>query len=710
MPLVNHRARALLLLCLFALALSPGLAAAQSTTPRTGAFIAYQCQFQPETNTATVNAVLMGADGQPIPTGTYQVSVTAGSSAQPLPSTAFQVARLDQRPPLQMILVLDITDTVPVDEVVAAISAHLIPGLLPEDRLALLTFSEEIFPITQFYTDKNRLVADHLTGLIPLGGDNRLYDSMLQAATAFPANNPARRVMLVITDSGRRELVQAADQDIITAARRGKVQIYPVGFYSRDRTDDAALQTIALSTGGFSWVYNEPRNSRASIAEAVAQFLDETIRTLNSEILLTVNMQGQTADVNGFVPLTINISTNNDSSLSDQINCPYRALQHSITFLDTIDTSRPVTGRVDIGVTVQSDMNNDSTRVVFRLNNVVARSSTSTVYTFNAAENYPGYYTIEAQLWDTNNATLATTPTTLRLYAQQTLALRVIGDPVSLSGSVQFEVTSNPIFILPAAQINVATTANPAALFPLGTAVFQPDGRAVLQVDNIETIIDRLFPARTAGDTFQFSAAVPGVAPDDPNLAYSAPLTLALTPPAQAETPAEVIPSPITSIPPLIAAVNEQWVPPAMIAGLVALNLLLSRLIRRRRITRMINVPDNHDLSPQLMSITLRRGDIKQSHTLTRKTVTIGRGSSNDINLGDDPNISRQHGVIMWRRQNWYYTNRKPQISTKINGKRYRGLILYKLESVTEIEIGSTLMIFHSNAQQDVSDFIKTNL
>ena len=64
----------------------------------------------------------------------------------------------------------------------------------------------------------------------------------------------------------------------------------------------------------------------------------------------------------------------------------------------------------------------------------------------------------------------------------------------------------------------------------------------------------------------------------------------------------------------------------------------------------------------------------------------------------------------MWRRQNWYYTNRKPQISTKINGKRYRGLILYKLESVTEIEIGSTLMIFHSNAQQDVSDFIKTNL
>jgi pSer/pThr/pTyr-binding forkhead associated (FHA) protein len=124
----------------------------------------------------------------------------------------------------------------------------------------------------------------------------------------------------------------------------------------------------------------------------------------------------------------------------------------------------------------------------------------------------------------------------------------------------------------------------------------------------------------------------------------------------------------------------------------------------------MINNPDHHELSPQVMTVTVHRGDTRRPHTLTKKTVFIGRGSSNDINLGDDPNISRQHGVIMWRRRAWYYSNRKGQVSARINGRRYKGLILYKLEPVTEIEIGATLLLFHSSAQQDVSDFIKTNL
>jgi hypothetical protein len=174
------------------------------------------------------------------------------------------------------------------------------------------------------------------------------------------------------------------------------------------------------------------------------------------------------------------------------------------------------------------------------------------------------------------------------------------------------------------------------------------------------------------------------------------------------------IPDAAVSIPAAVVErinnINDQWVPPAAIIGLLALNLLLYRMIGRRRIMKLITTPDNIDLSPQLMNITMRRGDIKQSHTLTRKTVNVGRGSTNDINLGDDPNISRQHGAIIWRKNNWWYSNRKKDTMAKINGKKVRGLHLVKLEPVTEIEIGQTLLVFHSNAQQDVSDFIKTNL
>jgi hypothetical protein len=154
----------------------------------------------------------------------------------------------------------------------------------------------------------------------------------------------------------------------------------------------------------------------------------------------------------------------------------------------------------------------------------------------------------------------------------------------------------------------------------------------------------------------------------------------------------------------------DRTVPILIIVGLAALNILLFRMIGRRKILRIISNPDDYELSPQLMTITVRRGDIKQPYTLTKKTVFIGRGSSNDINLGDDPNISRQHGVVIWRNQRWYYSNRKGQAAARIDGKRYRGYALRELIPVSELEIGSALLIFHSNAQQDISDFIKTNL
>jgi len=690
---------------------------AAQDAPRTGAFVAYQCTFQAETNTAQINAVLMGSDGLPIPTGTYQVAVSAGDTPQPVDNTRVKIERLEERPPLQMILVLDITDTVPITEIVNAVSGQLFPGLGAQDKVALLTFSEEIAPLTQFYTDKGRLVSDHMTDLLVLGGDNRLYDSLLEAVSSFPANTGGRKVVVAITDSGRRALVQAADADIVKAANREKIQLYPVGFYSRDRTDDAALQALAQATSGYSWLYTETPNSRASIGEAVSKFLDETVTTLNSEVLITVNMQGQTPNSSGLVPLKIDISTNNDSSLSDTVNCPFQTLQHTIAFNTDIDPAEPITSTVDIGVTVQSDLTSASTKVVFRVNDEIAQSGSSTTYTFNAAERYPGYYTIEAQLWDTNNATLATTETKLRLYAQQQLALRVVGDPTVLSGTVQFEVSSNPAYALPAAQITVAPVQNPAGVVKLGDAVFQQDGKATLQVDNIQGVIDQLYPNRLPTDTYEISAAVPGATPGDPKLAFSSPLTVTLPVSEQASAPTDTavttpvpVPEFVPSVVERISTIDDRWVAPAAIIGLVALNLLLSRLIRRRRVLKLINTPDNYDLSPQLMNITVRRGDIKQSHTLTRKTVNVGRGSANDINLGDDPNVSRQHGVIIWRKEKWFYTNRKPETVTKINGKKIRGLQLVELEPVTEIEIGQTLLVFHSNAQQDVSDFIKTNL
>jgi von Willebrand factor type A domain/FHA domain len=665
------------------------------------AFLPYQCTFDTQTNSAQIRAVLMGSNGQPIPSSSYTLQITPEGSDQPLAAEKVTVASVSDRPPLQMILVLDITETIPIEQIVDAISTHLAPQLEVQDQVALLAFSETISPLTQFYTDKNRLINEHMIDLPTLGGDNRVYDAMLQAVSSFPFNNQARKVVLVLTDSGRRTIQQTSSDAIIRKANSEKVEVYPIGFYSRDKPDVEELQTIANGTGGYGWFYTEKQNSRASIETAVSGDLDDFIRTLNSEIALTVNMQDLTPDASGHVALNIAIDPDNEAPLSGQISCPVQILTHSITFIDQFD-NKPVTGKVDIGVAVDSDLNPDQLRIVFRLNNDVVQNSTDTIYTFDASKVYPGYYTIGAQLWDKSNETLATTPTSLRLYAQQKLQLDLAsGDASALNGPVRFEVSTNPDFALPAAQFTIAPVTDASKTLPLGSASFGSDGRASLAIDDISARIQSLYPDVTAPESFQVSASVAGVSADDPKLAYSNDLVIAVVTPAASEVTPAVVVAPLDL---------GLAVPVGVSVLLLLVNYLVFRAIGRKRIQRLINNPDGIDLSPQLMTLTVHRGDTRQPYTLTKKTMYVGRGSSNDINLGDDPSISRQHGVVMWRKKGWYYSNRKGPVMTRINGKRYRGLIFYKLEPVTEIEIGHTLLLFHSNTQQDISDFIKTNL
>lgn len=679
---------------------------AQDATPvpPQAAFLPYQCTFQMETNSAEIHAVLMGSNGQPISPSSYIYRVTPAGSNQPLSAEKVQAAPVIDRPPLQMILVLDITETVPIEQIVNAISTHLAPQLNVQDQVALLAFSESISPITQFYTDKNRLINEHMIDLPTLGGDNRLYDALLQAVSSFPFNNQARKVVLAVTDSGRRNFQQTPSDTIIRKAQSEHVEVYPIGFFSRDKPDVAELQAIANGTGGFGWFYTDKRATRAGIETAVSGFLDDFIHTVNSEITLKVDMQGLKPDEAGRVALNIEVDPDNESPLSGQINCPVQILTHSISFIDSFD-NKPVTGSVDIGVAVDSDLSPDELRVVFRLNNEIVQNSASTIYTFNASDVYPGYYTIGAQLWDRNNETLASTPTALRVYAQQKMQLDVTGgSPGNLSGAVRFVVTSRPDFALPAAQFTFSPVTDASQMLPLGSAAFDGSGQAALALDDIYTRIHALYPNVTSEDSFTVRAYVSGISPDDPELAYSNTQTIAITVPTSAQASAvdaAAAPSPVNL---------GTAIPVGAIVLLLVVNYLLFRATGRKRIQRWMNNPDDIELSPNLMSLTVHRGDTRQPYTLTKKTMYIGRGSSNDINLGDDPSISRQHGVVMWRKKGWYYSNRKGPVMTRINGKRYRGLIFYKLEPVTEIEIGHTLLLFHANTQQDISDFIKTNL
>jgi hypothetical protein len=692
-------------------ALLTGLAFAQQPTLPPVLF-AYACTFERAQNDLQISAVLQGADGRPLTGAAFDL--TAGQRGQPdaVAPEQVDVTPLAQRPPLRLVVVLDRTDTVPLVELTAVLKENLLENLLPGDEIALITFSEDIAPVTPFVEDTQAFADDYLEGLSISGGDNRLYDAIGQALEAFPFAARTRRVVLVVTDSGRRQLEQIPTETLIAQAQRDSTQIYAIGFVSRDRPDVEELTALAEGTGGYFWYYGETNNTRASIGSAVGAYLEDFGRALNSEVIVTVDAQGIIPDSNSRAAIDLTATLDDGTELTEQIACPVEVLRHEIAFITNVGGA-PVTGRIDIGVNAQSDLGRGETRIVFRVNDEVVQTSEAAVYTFDASALQPGFYTIQAELWDSANNTLARTPSALRLYVQQPLVLTIDSPLIpsdgamtaTFSGAADLTVKGSPSIALPDVEFSASPAGRPELAQRIGTAPYI-NGEATLSLPDLAAAVRTAFPDAIEGGAYQIIASVPSVSPGDPALAMSNPLPVSISAPLPTPAPTVVKEPAIPRLDPRI----EFGVPLALLLAGLLLNILLLRAIRRRKIQRVIAYPDNIELGPQLMTLTVLRDGIRHAHALTKKTVTIGRGSGNDINVSDDPNVSRQHSVVMWRRGDWYYSNRKGGAVTRIDGRVRRGFLLHRLEGVSELQVGDVIMIFHSSAQQDIADFIKTDL
>ncbi|MDX2161451.1 MAG: FHA domain-containing protein [bacterium] len=685
--------------------------------------ITYACNFDAQTNALRIIAGLAGADARPIPADGFTISAQVGGGIGVLGQERIRITPITRRAPMRIVVVFDVTDTMPLAEMVRAFSLSFADELDPNDEVALITFSADIAPTTQFYIDKNRLVTEHLLAATPRPGDNRVYDALLEGVNAFTNGGDQRQAVVLITDSGRRNTDQTASADIVARARQLGVQIYPVAFFYEDAPDPEELIALADQTGGYAWVYNADR-SRVAVGAAVGDYLNQLVRLLNSEVEITVDLAGVTIPVDAAqgLPVDLVIDPANERTLSASITCPVRPLDHAIRFLN-IDDGTTLTVPLNVNVETTSETDLSDSRVVYFLNDVVVRSTTERFYRLDVPALAPGAYELRAELRGRNEQVLASTPT-LTIYVQQGLRLNTLdGAQTNLAGEVQFQAIVNLNMNLRDVQFRISRRDTPETAEPFGAGVapVQDDGRAVLTVPDIQAEVARLFPGDPAGSAYVVSAIVPGESPDVPLLAVSDPLAITVSDqpfvPGAAANQAGNASASVNRPSALGSLVSpESWVyqpftlPIALIVMLVILNILMFRQVGRARIRRMIAVQDRHELSDRLMAITVRRAGIVKTHPLTKKTVYIGRGSQNDLNVGDDVAISRQHGVVMWRRNDWYFANRSGRVVSRVNGRRRRGYVLHRLEPITEIQIGNTHLYFHSNAQQDISEMTKTNL
>ena len=700
------------LLLMLSCLLAPVVAQAQGSLPASQAgFFTYACDFNTELDRAEIRGVLLDTSGLPVPENRYAVQVTLGGAsliAQP----AVTVSTVAEREPIRIIMVIDATVTVPMPNIVNALRASFVNQLLPEDAVALLTFSNTISPLTQYYTDKTQLVDEHLSALTTRDGDNRMYDAILAAVASMTPNSPVRQAVLILADSARNNLRQATVEEIISRASLSKTQIFSISFHTADIPDEADMVEMANGTGAHAWLYDAPERSRTQAEAIVSRNLERLITALNSEILISIDGEALRS-AGSEATLDVALTLDGNITLSDRVRCPVLAaavaevteaapeptatpeqIVFDIRFAENY-ANRVVRDSLDINVDAEVSSDLVTTSIVFFIDDSIVQNSPAGSYRFEGLARPAGLYRLYSQLRDLNGDVLATTPI-INLYVQQDIAVALRGGipAAGVGGSIEIEAATDPSLPLAEMQFTLASADNPGSsvLLTGGELLTEADGTVRYRIASINQTIRALLPGEPNGIIIQ--AEIPGADAASPDLARSVQaLQLAIAPPAEAP------------------GLTQMLIPVAIAIVMLLVNLFIARLVNEARVNRMIAQPDRHELPSQLMSLSLSKGLTKQPFILTKKTMFIGRGSSNDISPGDDVNLSRQHGVVMWRKRNWYYVNRKRGVKTQIDDKNWPSMRLYKLKPGTEIQVGNYQLIFHANAEKaSPTDMAPTNI
>jgi hypothetical protein len=604
------------------------------------------------------------------------------------------------------VLVLDTTATMPLDEIRNALRNEFVlsQDLTLEDAVAFVNVGEQVRPITQFYNDKAALFNDNLATLQPDDGPNRLYDGILAGVEAMQPNANQRQIVLVIADSQRNDQQIATTEEIITRARASKTQIYTIGLNTaNDSADEVEMFRFANDTRGFSWFHAGGRN-RQENGQTVEAALREFLIALNTEVVLSLDMTGQQPDETGQVPFDILLTLPDGTELRDSISCPLPVVAEvetdpnappplptfTIAFRNIVNDT-VLDEPVEIEVAVQPEAPPPGASFRFFVDDEVVDDNDTGQYALAATDLEPGQHTIRVQLRDAAGEMLAST-STVTFYTQGVMTLRAEGDErANLQGP--FTLLAENAEGLSTVEFFVASALNPDTPTALGSAPVE-NGVARLTLNDIQATAEQIDPGQE-GWTLQFSAIAPGADADAPLLASSDTLAVSVAP---------IIRSPFAN--PAIAI----GAPAGASLLLLLLNLLVGRAVGRASVVRRIHTPDKHELGSSLASVSVIRNGQRQQYVLTKKTMTVGRGEGNDIRLDGDQDVSREHGVFMWRGGRWWYANRKPKVRTKVDGKQYRGIAMVKLESSAELHMGGFQLIFQSNTQSSMADLAKTNL
>jgi Ca-activated chloride channel family protein len=160
--------------------------------------------------------------------------------------------------PLQIVLAIDGSGSVmPDDKLERDAAKSFVKSLLrPQDRLDLLSFSDDVAELVSFTNDTKRI--ENGLGKIQRGDATALYDAVYLASERLaeePSTNGARRVVVLITDGENTTRHGSYDAALEQAERAGAMVysliIVPIeADAGRNTGGEHALIQMASDTGG----------------------------------------------------------------------------------------------------------------------------------------------------------------------------------------------------------------------------------------------------------------------------------------------------------------------------------------------------------------------------------------------------------------------------------------------------------------------------
>jgi Ca-activated chloride channel family protein len=143
--------------------------------------------------------------------------------------------------------------------------ARLLEAVKPEDNVGLFTFASGLNTLSNFSTDRNTTL--NAIFKARAAGQTALFDSLALLSRQI-SRNAGKKAILLFTDGDDNSSVLSLEASIKSVQRTG-VPIYAV-LYGRALKDPSlfkSLERISISTGGFTFKVNDPRE----VAEAFAR-------------------------------------------------------------------------------------------------------------------------------------------------------------------------------------------------------------------------------------------------------------------------------------------------------------------------------------------------------------------------------------------------------------------------------------------------------